>query len=337
MSTALTHRPELDDLDAKRELIRTTLCKGASDIELEMFMYQAKRTGLDPFSRQIYAVKRWDKTAGREVMAVQTSIDGFRLIAERTNAYDGQDGPFWCGKDGNWMDVWLDAVPPSACKIVVFRKGMSHGFTAVARWEEYVQTTKEGKVTSFWSRMPALMLAKCAEALALRKGFPQELSGLYTADEMGQEIPAADTPLREVKVTTEAKTFGKPKDTVAGAAVGGGPAQSSESMSSVDRPDSKAAPIQSLPPLAELVESAKKADAAPSEFIDSGMQANFAARFRESLQKEYQKEAERLRHEWLGRHGFLDPEGNPTSKVIPAKEFEGVKADACAWAKKYRG
>lgn len=159
-----------------------------SHAELQSFLHLCQRTGLDPFARHIYLIGRFDKRAQRKVYTPQTGIDGYWVVAhraaERCGESLGLDDTLWCGADGQWRDVWLDSAPPAAAKVRVLRNRQP--FSAVALWSEYAPVNRTGELTGLWPKMPARMLAKCAESLSLRKAFPNDLAGLYTAEEMAQ-------------------------------------------------------------------------------------------------------------------------------------------------------
>jgi phage recombination protein Bet len=187
------------------QLVKDTICRGSSDNELQMFISICNKTGLDPFSKQCWAVKRWDSGLGREVMAFQTGVDGFRVIANRSDKYSGQLGPFWCDETGEWKDVWLSDKPPIAAKVGVLRADFKEPLWGVAKFSSYAARKKDGSLTPFWVKMPDLMIAKVAECLALRKSFPQDLSGIYSDAEMDQAsnhevyVPAKHTEVIEAK------------------------------------------------------------------------------------------------------------------------------------------
>jgi phage recombination protein Bet len=163
--------------------------QGAPKGDLAVFLHFAQRTGLDPFARQIYMINR----GGR--YTIQASIDGLRIVAQRSGEYAGQAGPYWCGEDGEWTDVWLQSTPPIAAKVGVFRKGFTEPLWAVARFDSYCPLGKDNKPMGLWNKMSDVMLAKCAESLALRKAFPNDLSGIYTAEEMEQADVTSQAPV----------------------------------------------------------------------------------------------------------------------------------------------
>ena len=192
-------------------VLKRTLLQGYTEDEQESFIRLCQRTLLDPFSKQIYATRRWVKKGDSKVptLVPVTSVIGLTAIAARTGEYDGCTIQ-WAGKDGIWKDEWLDEEFPSAAKCVVFHKGRSHPEVGIANWagycgQSYNNATKRWEVSEFWERLGAFMLGKCSKAQALRGAFPDQCSNLYISEELQGGISEVDQHDDEAKIEANRK------------------------------------------------------------------------------------------------------------------------------------
>ncbi|HUY55339.1 MAG TPA: phage recombination protein Bet [Candidatus Nanopelagicaceae bacterium] len=199
-STELATAARFTPSDLK--LLREMVARETTDQEFALFVAYAKRVNLDPFLHQIWAVKRWDSKLQRKVMTAQVGIDGMRSIAHRSGEYLGREGPLWTDDGEHWVKVWLKDTPPQAAMVSVMRKGYDSPFASVATWKQAAQKDREGNLTNFWQSMPALMLAKVAEAQGLRAAFSDQMSGLYIEEE-GGFVLSDDAKLPEGKRSQE--------------------------------------------------------------------------------------------------------------------------------------
>lgn len=187
-----------DGFDENVDLIIQTYAKDLTPQEMSLFAADAHQRGLSIVKRQIYATKYNGK------MTIMVGIDGYRSQAESHPDYAGQDGPYWCGEDGIWRDVWLSPNPPMAAKVGIYRKGFQAPVTGVVLWSEYYNQNNPS-----WKKFPTVMLAKCAEAQAIRKAFPSKLGGTYISEEMDQ-AGAVETTARVVDQSTGELAAPKP-------------------------------------------------------------------------------------------------------------------------------
>lgn len=165
------------------ELVRQTVFPDSTDAELKLFFHECMRRGVHPLDRKIFPIKRNDAASGGTKLTFQTSIDMFRSEGLASDEYDGQDEP-------EYGPVDPQQGFPEWAKVAVYRKGISRPFVGIARWKEYYPGEKLGFI---WKKMPHGQLAKCAEALAFRKAFPQKLGGLYASEELERpSVPPAD-------------------------------------------------------------------------------------------------------------------------------------------------
>ena len=195
------------------ELLLKTRYAGFPEVEIDLFIETCNRVQLDPLAGQILLDRRYKggQDAGY-VYSPYTQIDGFRVIAQRTEDYAGQLGPFWYDADPEdsrgyeneeqrWWEVWPfymgkaeEKRHPYAAKVCILRKGFDAPLTSVVRWSAYAQVAGRGdarRLNNIWAQRGDFQLAKCAEALGLRRACPNLLSGLYTAEEI-EVIKAAE-------------------------------------------------------------------------------------------------------------------------------------------------
>ncbi len=167
MSNAITiansNQPLIPWTAPQINVLRTELFPDLNDTQFALFAQVCRRTGLDPFAKQIYAMI----LNGR--LVIFASIDGLRLCAQRSQRYDGL-----------------------AARVGVRMQGVSEPTIATATWREFAKDVTK-PVGRTWKAMPSIMLAKCAEAQALRKAFPAELSGVYAIEELDLR-PDTSTP-----------------------------------------------------------------------------------------------------------------------------------------------
>lgn len=195
MTVTIQQKQELTHFDPEQlQIIKNMLCKGITDDELKLFTAVCKKTGLDPFMKQIYAVKRNGKDGPQ--MTIQTSIDGYRLIAERTGKYCPGKRCVFEYKDGKVFSATSYIKKQTA-------DGTWHEVEATAYYSEYAPPiTKNGYENPFWRDKPHIMLEKCAEALAIRKSFPNELSSVYTKEEMDQ-ASNSEIVVKQIEIVSE--------------------------------------------------------------------------------------------------------------------------------------
>jgi phage recombination protein Bet len=209
--------------------LRALGIKDASVGDMTVFMHYCLRTGLDPFARQVYMIKRrtWDSDLREYVdrQTIQTGIDGFRVIRDRAARRDAVSVEFedtiWYDADGHGTTEWLTSDLPVACRVVLLKDG--YRFPAFLRTASYVATNAKDEPVAQWKSQGEHMIEKCCEAFASRRAFPQDLGGLYIEEEMQHEqppvLPARKAPPKHGRRNEEALT----PDPETSSAIGGTP------------------------------------------------------------------------------------------------------------------
>jgi phage recombination protein Bet len=191
--------------DKQKAALAVLGIRDASNADLAVFMHYCQKTQLDPFSRQIYYIKRRENVNGQmaDKWTIQVGIDGFRVIRDRAAQREGvtvdYEDTIWYDTDGGEHNVWLSADPPAACRVVLIK----HTPTGDLRYPGVLRTAaymamKDGRPVSQWKTQPDHMIEKCCEAFANRRGFPHDLADVYIEEETAAARHVQPPPQRRV-------------------------------------------------------------------------------------------------------------------------------------------
>lgn len=223
MSNALTTSGGARDIDAftpqQLDLLKRTIARDCNDDEFRQFVHTARHLGLDPLRKQIYAFV-FNKTKNNRSMSIVVGIDGARKIAAKSGDYrpDEREPDFEYSEAAKSKCNPLGIVKATVT-VNKFSHGAWHPVPGVAYWEEFApisypdscwdwvdtgrkyedsgkpikakrlregvtQADLELDTSGQWERMPRVMIAKCAEMQALRRGWPDDLSNVYEQSEI---------------------------------------------------------------------------------------------------------------------------------------------------------
>lgn len=183
--------------------------KGHEPTMEEMLYYAqtCQATGLNPAKREIYAIYR--KVDGVPKLTIQAGIDGMRMVAERSGNYGGSKEPEFTYSEENKIfvsDFGKQKLVPNTAKVTVVKVIQGHLIetTRTAQWDDYYPG--DGAKGQMYRKFPEVMLAKCAEAQALRVAFPN-LGKVYEEAEIAEEVvqPVEADEDEKAKALEEAK------------------------------------------------------------------------------------------------------------------------------------
>lgn len=216
MNNVVAIKPNMDWSPAELRLIKHNVAKDANDTEFDVFIHTARKLGLDPLRKQIYCwIFNKDNPKFRN-MVIVTSIGGYRSIAERTSNYRPDDkAPRYTIATPNK----LNPLGIERAEVTVYKFAQGQWFPVVgeAWWDEYVPIIKDrdsgeemiDPKKKGWTKMPRIMISKCAEANALRKAWPDDFAGINTEDELDRAHSAQFLDLTATEIVNEADAAAK--------------------------------------------------------------------------------------------------------------------------------